>query len=195
MTQEGLLLDRDGNRKYLVATERRRFRSVAIQLCDIGEKLFCLCLYHTGCRVSEALELTVEHIDVSAGFLVFRTLKQRKHTRYRSVPVPWHLIALLKAYTAARATTGKVRVWPFSRTKAWRLIKSVMVASDIHGAQAVPKGLRHGYAVACVEKEIPVSTIQKWMGHANPANTAIYMDFSREDERRLAKRIWEESEI
>ncbi len=45
-------------------------------------------LAYTGCRISEALELTPEHIDLSAKAVRFRTLKQRGKDIYRLVPVP-----------------------------------------------------------------------------------------------------------
>jgi integrase len=193
-SKEARLLDRDGNRKYLIASERRRFRTAAEQLASQREKAFCLSVFYTGCRISEALALTTDRVDLSAKTLIFRTLKQRTHLRYRTIPIPDSLVRLMEELIEPGQHTKKVRIWPISRTKGWRTLKSVMDEAEIRGIQATPKGLRHGFAVACVEKEIPLSTIQKWMGHARAANTAIYLDFCREDERRLAQRIWGESE-
>ena len=39
------------------------------------------------------------------------------------------------------------RLWRWSRTTAWRYVKAVMVAADITGTPAMPKGLRHGFGV------------------------------------------------
>ena len=45
-------------------------------------------LAFTGCRISEALELTADKIDLSAKTIVLRTLKQRDRIAHRAVPVP-----------------------------------------------------------------------------------------------------------
>jgi integrase len=54
----------------------------------------------------------------------------------------------------------------------------------------MPKGLRHGLAVACISANIPLSTIKKWLGHARLDTTGIYLDVLGEEERELAKRLW-----
>lgn len=52
------------------------------------------------------------------------------------------------------------------------------------------KGLRHGFAVAALEKGIPLNLLQKWLGHANLATTAIYGNAVGAEERKMAKRMW-----
>ena len=75
MTRE--LFTSDGKRKYLTADERTRFLAAANQH-ERGEvRTLCLVLTYTGCRISEALELTADRIDLSARAITFRTLKQR----------------------------------------------------------------------------------------------------------------------
>ena len=49
-------------------------------------RTFCLSLAYTGCRISEALELTPERTGLSGKSITFRTLKQRDKIKYRSVP-------------------------------------------------------------------------------------------------------------
>jgi integrase/recombinase XerD len=80
--------------------------------------------------------------------------------------------------------------WSFSRTTAFRLIKSRMTEAGIVGAMACPKGLRHGFAVACITRNIPLPIVQKWLGHARLETTAIYLNATGDEERELAKRLW-----
>jgi site-specific recombinase XerD len=82
------------------------------------------------------------------------------------------------------------RVWNLSRPTAYRLVKRHMRHAGISGAMASPKGLRHGFAVACIAKKIPLPTVQKWMGHARLETTAIYLSVSGDEERELARRLW-----
>jgi integrase/recombinase XerD len=53
-----------------------------------------------------------------------------------------------------------------------------------------PKGLRHGFVVACIGQNIPLTTVQKWLGHSRLETTAIYLSVAGEEEREFAKRLW-----
>jgi len=61
-------------------------------------------LAYTGCRISEALALTADRIDLSSKVTTLRTLKQRGKTRYRSVPVPDELLEALELVHRVRKT-------------------------------------------------------------------------------------------
>ncbi len=82
-----ILRDRNGQRKYLNQTEREVFR-MNIQKLPPKQRAFCLVLYYTGCRISEALALTSDSLDFSDGIIVFETLKRRRSGVYRVIPVP-----------------------------------------------------------------------------------------------------------
>jgi site-specific recombinase XerD len=82
------------------------------------------------------------------------------------------------------------RLWTFSRKTGYRIVKQVMEAAGIKGVPACPKGLRHGFGVACVEANIPLPTIAKWMGHSSIETTAIYLNVIGKEERGLARRTW-----
>jgi hypothetical protein len=45
-------------------------------------------LAYGGCRLSKALALTADRVDLAAGVLVFESLKKRRTGIFRSVPVP-----------------------------------------------------------------------------------------------------------
>jgi len=182
------LFDRAGSRKYLNATERGAFFRAAKNEAATHLRAFMLTLLFTGCRISEALNLPIKRIDFAEKTLVFETLKRRTPGHFRSVPVPDDLLDLLR--TCARGKKGTARVWGFSRPTGYRLVKLYMARARITGAMASPKGLRHGFAIACVEEKIPLTTIRKWLGHARLETTAIYLEFAGQEERQLAKRLW-----
>lgn len=183
------MFDRQGNRKYLNGAERRAFLRAAEMEPDALRRAFCLTLFHAGCRISEALHVTRERVDLTNKAVVFETLKRRKTGHFRSVPIPDALVELLRR--AAPHVAPSVRVWAFSRPTAYRLVKDCMARARITGGMASPKGLRHGLAVACLAQKIPVPTVQKWLGHARMETTAIYLEVSGEEERELAERLWE----
>jgi integrase len=182
------LFDRKGNRKYLNGPERKAYFRVANDETDVARRAFYLTLFYTGCRISEGLNLTRERIDLTGKALVFETLKRRRRGHFRSVPIPDSLTALFGQIVDGPETAA--RVWRFSRTTAYRLIRGQMTEAGITGAMACPKGLRHSFAVACIGQDIPLTTVQKWLGHARLETTAIYLDVAGDDERRFAKRLW-----
>ena len=91
------LHDSEGKRKYLNPAERVAFRE-ATERTPREVQTFCLVLYYTGCRISEALALTPDRIDFEEGTLTFETLKRRKQV-FRSVPVPHSLLQALSVVT------------------------------------------------------------------------------------------------
>ena len=183
------MFDRRGSRKYLNGAERRAFLRAIESEQDVTRRTFGLTLFYTGCRISEALNLMTGCVDLAAKAVVFETLKRRGRGHFRPVPIPDTLVTLLDKVLRSAAPSS--RVWNFSRPTGYRLIKGCMARARITGGMACPKGLRHGVAVACLSQKIPLTTVQKWLGHARLETTAIYLDVSGEEERELAQRLWE----
>jgi len=163
------LFNCEGQPKYLTLEERRSFLKAADKVSP-ELRTFCAVLAYTGCRISEALALTADRVDISNGVIVFESLKKRKTGVYRSVPIPEALVNALE-FTYSIRETQKIknrreeRLWPWGRTTAWRKIKKIMTDAGIDNeAHAVPKGLRHGVGVAAVQAGIPLNLVQKWLG-------------------------------
>lgn len=76
------LYDAKGHRLYLTAAERAAFLAAARQF-PREVRTFCTLLHDTGCRVSQALAVTAERIDVSGKAVMFETLKKRKRGVFR----------------------------------------------------------------------------------------------------------------
>jgi integrase len=84
----------DGIRKYLTAGERAAFLREA-DLADRPVRTLCMTLAYAGCRLSDALALTADRVDLAAGVLVFESLKKRRTGIFRNVPVPPALLDTL----------------------------------------------------------------------------------------------------
>jgi site-specific recombinase XerD len=48
---------------------------------------------------------------------------------------------------------------------------------------------RHGFGVSAVQAGIPVTLLQRWLGHARLETTAIYANVSGPEEREIAGRF------
>ena len=190
------LFTSDGKRKYLTSDERERFLAAAARHHRGEVRTFCMVMAYTGCRISEALQLTADRVDLSARTLAFQTLKQRGRIRYRAIPVPDALLDALdlvhQVRKAQRMKSGgkDVLLWSWGRTQATKHIWAVMAQADIVGPHATPKGLRHGFGVKAAADTRNPRLVQKWLGHRNLETTVIYMDAVGDEERDMASRMW-----
>lgn len=198
MTEENFgvmsLHARQGGRKYLNAAEQKRFLQAA-ETAPAPVRLFCGVLFWGGCRISEALALTADRFDLDGGVVAFETLKRRRRGVIRQVPLPAELIRQLDAAFGLRGQQRDPRrsferLWPWSRTTAWRHVKRLMAAAAVSKPAAMPKGLRHAFGVSAFQSSVPPHLVQRWLGHASLDTTTIYGDVSGNEEREFAARIW-----
>ena len=182
-----------GARKYLNADERRRFLATLGELRP-EEALFARLMFWTGARVSELLALRLSHFQLDAGLVAIRTLKRRRHS-VREVPLPPTLVAELARHArdVSLPASADPLLWQLHRVTAWRFVKGVMRQAGIAGPQASPRGLRHGFAIAALQAGVPLTLLQRWMGHSRLSTTAIYLAVSGPEERELAARFWREA--
>jgi integrase/recombinase XerD len=190
------LFSGDGERKYLISGERQAF-VVAAKDEAREVRTFCGTLAYTGCRISEALATTIDLVDVAALAIRFESLKKRRAGIYRSVPVlesfieELDLVHGIRSAQASKSHGKRVRLWPWSRTTGWRIVKRVLSAAGVSdGCYASPKGLRHAFGVGGVLNDVPLNMIQKWLGHGSITTTTIYANAVGAEEREMAKRMW-----
>jgi len=196
MTQLGDLVDIEtGERKYLNREERQAFKN-AIQYMKPKAKLYCSMIYYTGCRLSEALEVTPNALDYDRGLVRFRTLKQKsyKPSVYRMVELPEDYLAALeseyKAATNKGKRAGKQRIWDFTSRMACKYVTQAMERAEIKGRRATARGLRHSMGVMLALDKVPVNVIADILGHKDIKNTLIYMQILGEDRRELISNVW-----
>jgi site-specific recombinase XerC len=146
---------------------------------DRPVRTLCMIRAHAGCRLSEALALSADRVDLAAGVLTIESLKKRRTGIFRNVPVPPALLDALDMVHGIREAQSRrskgrgERLWPWSRMTGWRAVHTVVAAAGLDGPHASPKGLRHGFGVAAVSAGIPLNLVQKWLGHAQLSTTAI----------------------
>lgn len=190
--RSGCLYAEDGQRKYLNGAERTRFLHAA-RRAPAKVRTLCLTLAHTGCRISEALNLTAADIQPESGSIAIFCLKKRGKVMVREVPVPLRLLDELERVhhlRRAQRNASCALLWGWGRTTAWRLVKEVMAEADLRRLAASPKGLRHGFGVHAVCSGVPLNLVQKWLGHEDIATTAIYTNVLGPEEREIAARMW-----
>lgn len=176
------VFDEVGRRKYLSTVERARFLAVAERM---PPRICALChvLAFTGCRITEALRLTPNQLN--EGMLTLATLKRRK-LHFRLVPVPRGLTEMLEALVG----DGTSPYFPWHRATAWRHVSHVMQRAGVAGPMACCRGLRHTFGMFALARGVPANLVQRWLGHASPTTTAIYLNAVGIEEREFAGRMW-----
>lgn len=201
------LFDDAGKRLYLTADERQRFLA-ASALEDRETRLFCRLLHYSGCRPSEALEVTPERISLDEQAVVFRSLKKRKkdqrgrvkRPQYRTVPLPARIVEefdlVFDLRRLRKPAEMKAPLWSMSRTTAWRRVQAVMDRAGIEGPQATAKGLRHGFAIAMLaaKKPVALNVLRDLLGHTSTTTTEIYLQAIGQERRKMVMSAWDESE-
>jgi integrase/recombinase XerD len=81
--------------KWRGPAERDAFLKAADDAEVREVRTFCATLACTGCRISEALALTADRIDLKDGTIVIESAKKRQTGVYRPIPVPPALFDML----------------------------------------------------------------------------------------------------
>ena len=138
-------------------------------------------LYGAGARISEAVGLDVDDIDLEQGSV--RLLG--KGSKERVVPLGSYAREAVTAY-AVRARPGLVlkgkgtpalllnqRGGRLSRQGAWAAIRGAAERADL-GAKVSPHTLRHSFATHLLDGGADVRVVQELLGHASVTTTQIY---------------------
>ncbi len=138
-------------------------------------------LYSTGARISEAVGLDVDDVDLDSRTVLLRG----KGGKQRLVPLGTFAAKALSAYLVrvrpelVRAGRGTHKIFlnarggPLSRQSAWTVLRS---AADKAGLSVdiSPHTLRHSFATHLMEGGADVRVVQELLGHASVTTTQIY---------------------
>lgn len=137
-------------------------------------------LYGTGARISEAVGLDVDDLDLDAAAVRLRG----KGGKERVVPVGSFARDAVSAYLvrARPQLTGagggpavflNARGGRLSRQSAWTVLRS---AADRAGvtAEVSPHTLRHSFATHLIDGGADVRVVQELLGHASVTTTQVY---------------------
>lgn len=142
-------------------------------------------LYSTGARISEAVNLDVDDLDLTRGTASVRLFG--KGSKERVVPVGTYAVDAVEAYLVlarpALVSTGRgtpaiflnTRGNRLSRQSAWAVLRTSAERAKLPGAAHVsPHTLRHSFATHLLSGGADVRVVQELLGHASVTTTQIY---------------------
>lgn len=152
----------------------------------VRDKAILELLYATGLRVSELAHLTLNDVQLTAGYVVAMGKGQKE----RIVPVGSRAREAVEAWLAgpreqllrgraSRALFVTPRGTGFSRVGLWGLVRKYALKAGISKPLS-PHKLRHSFATHLVERGADLRVVQAMLGHADLATTQIYTHVNSE---------------
>jgi integrase/recombinase XerD len=138
-------------------------------------------LYGTGARISEAVGLDVDDLDLVAASVLLRG----KGGKDRIVPLGSFAQAALEAYLVrgrpalASAGRGTPRLFlnrqgsGLSRQSAWMILRRAAERAGLT-VPVSPHTLRHSFATHLIDGGADVRVVQELLGHASVTTTQVY---------------------
>lgn len=161
--------------KYLKKTEWKKLRDCIDSFRDM---VIIELLYETGCRIGELAKMDMQDIDFESGFV--RIPADNTKTRIgRTVFIPQAILSKVRAYLKQ---TKKKKGTLFGLTKR-RLQQLLKKYSEKSGIKASAHTLRHSHVVHALLDKVPISAVQKQVGHKRLTTTQIYSDLAPEQVR------------
>ena len=151
-------------------------------------------LYGTGARISEAVGLAVDDLEIDGDLAAVHLFG--KGRRERVVPIGHYAVEALDAYLVrgrpelARAGRGNATVFlntrgnPLSRQSAWAVLQQAAgrAGQDQHIS---PHTLRHSFATHLLAGGADVRVVQELLGHASVTTTQIYTQVTVQSMREV----------
>lgn len=137
-------------------------------------------LYGTGTRISEAVDLVRDEVEIDARTVVVtgKGSKQRKIPLgdFAARALDEYLVRARPALVSRGRGTPRVfvnaRGGPLSRQSAWGILSRAASRAGLSGVS--PHTLRHSYATHLLERGADVRVVQELLGHASVTTTQIY---------------------
>ena len=153
-------------------------------------RLLMLLQWRAGLRVSEALALEVADLSLDSDQPTIR-VREGKGRRSRIVPVHPELQNALGAVMHF-ADVGKGRIFPISRSTAWRWVQAATERATALGG--LPQGkrigthtFRHSYARHLLLHGVPINYLSRWLGHKSMQTTLVYLELVPDPAGRLTE--------
>jgi len=181
--------------RFLSEPDYQRLESQVLEVTQAGERddrlnrVWFYLLSEAGLRISEVCDLGLGDIDLIGQRLVVRHGKQN---RDRTVPLSPNLLAVLKAYLPVRGGAQTDHLLTYRE----QAINPSLVDGRLrrYGRQAQvqvsPHRLRHTLATRLLNEGMPITSLQRLLGHKTLNTTLIYARVHDETVRRDYERAY-----
>ncbi|MBN1978943.1 MAG: tyrosine-type recombinase/integrase [Anaerolineae bacterium] len=181
--------------RFLNELDYQRLESQVLQATQAGERddrldrAWFYLLSEAGLRISEVCDLRLSNIDLMGQRLVVRHGKQN---RDRTLPLSPNLLAALKAYLPVRgeAQTDHLLIYRQQAINLSLIDGRLRRYGRQAHVQVSPHRLRHTLATRLLNEGMPITSIQRLLGHKTLSTTLIYARVHNETVQRDYERAY-----
>ncbi len=151
-------------------------------------------LYATGIRVSELIQLNLNHINLDLGFI--RCTSGEKERMIPLYPAAIKAVSdycrlarkMLVTSKSEKALFVNLSGERMTRQGFWKLIKNYQESANIR-KEITPHTLRHSFAAHLLENGADLRSIQEMLGHADISSTQIYSRMIQENMKKTYQKF------
>lgn len=173
--------------KYFSQDDVRQILSDELKEKDYKAWFLCLFLWNTGMRVSEALSIKVEDIDLLGRAMNVRTLKRQNHIRV--IPLQNGFVGEISLWINQQGLKRKDKLFDFNRITAFNKVKKACGLARLNDDRSHPHTFRHSFAINCIMQSVPVTILREWLGHRDITKTLIYTQILAQDSRVFMEKV------
>lgn len=146
----------------------------------IRDKAMLELLYATGMRVSELLNLQIEDINLSFGYVICHDSEKERVLPIGNVSRDALVRYMDKARKLFVKDTKETALFTncsgkaMSRQGFWKVLKGYAEAAGIH-RDITPHTLRHSFAVHMLQNGADIKSVQEMLGHSDISSTQVYL--------------------
>lgn len=142
------------------------------------DRLLIALLYRLGCRISEAIGVRTDDVNLDRGEI---TIRAAKGGATRTYSIPADIRPVLRAHVRHGAPGAFLLASRqgerLGRTRAWAVVKDVYREAGIPAGYG-PHSLRHSVAVHSLDAGAELVHVKDLLRHASIRSTEIYADVS-----------------
>jgi integrase len=173
--------------KYFTQDEVRQLLSEELRQEDYKAWFLCLFLWNTGVRVSEALSVKIEDVDLLGKALRIRTLKRHNHVRF--IPLQNGFVGEVSIWINHHELRRADDLFSFKRVTAFNKVQKACRLAGLNDGRAHPHAFRHSFAINCLLHGVPVTVLREWLGHRDITKTLIYTQILAQDSRAFIETV------
>jgi integrase/recombinase XerD len=173
--------------KYFNQDEVKQILSDELREKDYKAWFLCLFLWQTGMRVSEALSVKVEDIDLMGRALKVSTLKRQNHIRV--IPLQNGFIGEISLWINQQNLKRKDKLFSYNRITAFNKVRKACNLAGLNDDRDHPHTFRHSFAINCIMQSVPVTVLREWLGHRDITKTLIYTQILAQDSRVFMENV------
>lgn len=162
--------------KYLKKDEWQQLKN---SIDNYRDKVIITLLYRSGMRVGELTKLEVQDIDFSERFIRIPPENTKTKTG-RTAFIPQEVLNDVRAYLKLEKRR-KGKLFDLTTRRIQQLLKKYSTRA---GVKATPHTLRHSHITHALLDKVPITAVQKQVGHKRLTTTQIYSDLAPEQVRQ-----------